>query len=419
MNDERLCALLAAGSLLRDLSQEDFAALWEGACANRVEVLLAAILSRSSERIPEAAHQQVVERLREATVIEMIRHRELRRLVAAFNADHIDVLLLKGAGLAYTVYAQPHLRQADDIDLLIRRDALGMAERALLACGYERAHEPDAELASSQRHYVHRQGRAVLPWVDLHWRVANPQLFIDALSFEDAWAHSVDVPSLGFGARTLGVSDALLLGCVHRVAHHQDRPDLLWIWDLHLLARRMTFNDEEMLLRRAEQNRMRAVAVRGLELATDRFRTRVTPDLLGRLKAGPKEPGALFLGGGLRQVDVLRADLAAMGSLQGRLQLLREHLFPPRAYLRASYDRWPEILLPLAYLDRIVRGARKWFRRPSAAVGARDPSAAAARSPCRTHPYRLDLRGRGDRSVFSPWSSTHKTQPPGAGGQER
>jgi hypothetical protein len=37
MNDERLCALLAAVSLLRDLLQEDFAALWERACANRVE----------------------------------------------------------------------------------------------------------------------------------------------------------------------------------------------------------------------------------------------------------------------------------------------------------------------------------------------------------------------------------------------
>ncbi len=276
MNDERLSALLAEGSLQPNLSQEGFVALWERACVNRVDVMLATILLPSLERIPAAAGRQVVSRLREAQVVEMLRHRELCRLAAAFKADDIDVLLLKGAGLAYTAYAQPHLRPADDIDLLIRRDALGMAERALLACGYERAHEPDAELASSQRHYVHREKKAILPWVDLHWRVANPQLFIDALSFDDAWASSVDVPSLGsHGARTLGVADALLLGCVHRVAHHQDRPDLLWLWDVHLLAQRMTFNDEELLLRRAEQNRMRAVAVRGLELARDRFRTKV------------------------------------------------------------------------------------------------------------------------------------------------
>ena len=69
-----------------------------------------------------------------------------------------------------------------------------------------------------------------------------------------------------------------------------------------------------------------------------------------------------------------------MDSLHHRLQLIREHLFPQRAYVRASYDRWPEILLPLAYLDRIVRGAPKWFRRPSPAVSEQDHAAVAA--PC-------------------------------------
>jgi len=374
MTEQQLCGLLAEGVLRRDLSLSDFAALWARARENRVDVLLAAMLVRSLERIPSDARQLVVDRVREATVIEMIRQRELGRIVSAFGAQDIRVeaLLLKGAGLAYTVYAQPHLRPGDDIDVLIRRDTLEMAEPALRECGYERAHEPDAELASSQRHYVHREGHAMLPWVDLHWRVANPQLFADALSFDEAWASAVEVPVLGPWARTLGVADALLLACVHRVAHHQDRPDLLWIWDIHLLAERLTITDEEVLVRRAERNSMRSVVVRGLELTRDLFQTRLPPDLMGRLEAGPSEPGAIFLGGGLRQFDVLRADLAAMGSLRRRLQLLREHLFPQWDFVRASYRGWPEILLPLAYLDRIVRGAPKWFRRPAPPIDVRD-----------------------------------------------
>jgi hypothetical protein len=372
MADE-LCSLLADGSLLRDLPPKDFLELWEQARDNRVDVLLASILSRSFERIPSDARELVVERLREATVIEMVRQRELRRIVSAFGAEHIrvDALLLKGAGLAYTVYARPHLRPADDIDVLIRRDTLVRAEQALVECGYERAHEPDAELSSSQRHYVHREGRPLVPWVDLHWNVANPQLFTGALSFDEAWRSSVEVHALGVGARTPGVADALLLACVHRVAHHQDRPDLLWIWDIHLLSERLTIEELEVFVSRADRNRMRAVAARGLELARDKFQTKLPCDLIDRLKAGPSEPGAIFVGGGLRQIDVLRADLAAVGSLRRRLQLVREHLFPRWAYVRASYGRWPGILLPLAYLDRIVRGAPKWLRRPIPAVGGR------------------------------------------------
>ena len=62
-------------------------------------------------------------------------------------------------------------------------------------------------------------------------------------------------------------------------------------------------------------------------------------------------------------VDVVRADLAATG-WRNRARLAREHLFPPREYMRAIYSRWPAVLLPVAYLDRIVRGTPKWFQRP-------------------------------------------------------
>ena len=42
---------------------------------------------------------------------------------------------------------------------------------------------------------------------------------------------------------------------------------------------------------------------------------------------------------------------------------LREHLVPPRAYMRAKYATWPEWLLPVAYAHRAVRGAPRWLRR--------------------------------------------------------
>ena len=62
-------------------------------------------------------------------------------------------------------------------------------------------------------------------------------------------------------------------------------------------------------------------------------------------------------------MDVARADLMMLSSWRQRFALVREHLFPPVAYMRTKYAGCPAVLLPLAYLYRIVRGAPKWFER--------------------------------------------------------
>lgn len=367
--DVQLCAVLCGRPFARTLSDDDFNRLWERACAHDVDVLMAAVLARCEGAMPSAATRQVATRLAEAELRDFLRYRELCRIATTFAAAGADVLLLKGAGLAYTVYPAPFLRPGRDIDLFIRRDGRDAAQRALAACRYTRLREPDAEFASSQRHYERVDGSGVHHFIDLHWRVANPRSFADALSFDAAWRSSISVPAVAPAVRTLGIADALLLACLHRVAHHQDAPDLLWLWDIHLLAGRLTDEAWMAFLDRAERTGMRAVSVRGLEMARDRFATRIPAGALERLTtAGPVEPAARFIGGDLRIVDIVRADLASAGNWRNRASLLREHLFPPRAYMRALYVRCPPVLLPIAYVDRIVRGAPSWFRRPPPSV---------------------------------------------------
>ena len=55
-------------------------------------------------------------------------------------------------------------------------------------------------------------------------------------------------------------------------------------------------------------------------------------------------------------------ELASLGGWRERAMLLREHLFPSAAYLRAKYPRCPERLLPVAALYRILAGAPAWLR---------------------------------------------------------
>ena len=85
---------------------------------------------------------------------------------------------LKGAALARTHYAQPHLRRRNDIDFFVRQVDLARAEAVLSALGFARATEADAELWTGQRHYA-KTTPGGTGHVDLHWRVVDPLAFAD------------------------------------------------------------------------------------------------------------------------------------------------------------------------------------------------------------------------------------------------
>ena len=200
---------------------------------------------------------------------------------------------------------------------------------------------------------------------DLHAKIANPQLFAEALSYDELSVRAVDVPGLGGGIRALGPVDALLLACIHRVAHHNDCEKLLWIYDIHLLATGMDRATLEHVAECAAEKGIRAVCRRGLGLAHHWFHTDVPSDVVRALASvDAVEPSAAYLGGRLRPVDVLWSDLKTMGRWRDRWRLVREHLFPPARYMRERYGVSNALFLPALYVHRGGRGARSWFGRP-------------------------------------------------------
>jgi hypothetical protein len=340
-------------------------AMIEAARHHRVHLLMADSLS-PDEQHETPASAALVAALRTAAIVDAVRERELRRLLAVLSRAGIEALLLKGAGLAYTVYASPHLRPRADLDLLIAPEGRADADRLLTGDGWTRAAEPVFMLGAAQQHYERRTAGAPTEHLDLHWKISNARVFGDAIGFDELLARAVPVPVLGAGARTLSGVDALFVACVHRVAHHEDALDLLWLWDIHLLASRLSPVEIERFIQLAADKRMRSVCARGLALAGECFHTPGAGRLVAALQRGRSdgEPSARFVGGGLRMVDVVRADLEATPTWHARARLVCEHVFPARAYMRSAYARWPAALLPLAYAHRIVRGAPKWFRRP-------------------------------------------------------
>jgi hypothetical protein len=347
---ERVCACL------RTAAPGDAVPADVAGCArvHSVHLLLADRWQRSA----------LADELRHAAIIEALRAEELRAVLAKIADAGVRPILLKGAAIAYTHYPRPELRPRADTDMLIPAAARDAVARSLAALGYRRPPEIDGDIAIGQFHFLRHDRHGFEHAMDVHWRVSNVRAFADAVSYEELARAAVAVPALGSHAWSPSPVHALLVACVHRVAHHDDTNNLLWLYDVHLLARRFTRAEWEAFAGLARERGMRAVCARTLALAQEAFGgfdsariASVTPpdDAI--------EPAAAFLGGGLRQFDILGADLAATRGWLPRVQLLREHLFPSVSYMRHRYARWPGALLPFAYVDRMVRGARRWLRR--------------------------------------------------------
>lgn len=344
---------------------------WQGAEAEGVHLLLIDVAQRtgSANVWPPGSIAQARQTTVEAVVVQDVRERELRRVLGRLAAAGVSCLLMKGAALAYTHYPRPHLRPRRDTDLLVRHEDMGRLVGALERAGYAQAIETSGEFATSQYHFEPIEPRDGLHALDVHWRIANPRVFADRVTYDRLVARRVRLPDLGPDAWTLSPGHAIVLACIHRVAHHQDSNNLLWLWDVHLLASRLSRDESDGFVDLAAQSATRAVCARGLLQAARYFATPNARELIARVQPREDrelEPSARFLGGGLRLVDLLRADLAATPRWHARLTLLREHLFPPVRYIRAAYAGWLTVFLPVAYAHRIIRGAPRWFRHPSA-----------------------------------------------------
>ena len=315
---------------------------------------------------PASIREPMVDAARHEVVVESLRRRELQRLAVALAGANVRPLLMKGAALA-SLYPG-RLRPRRDTDLLVRGRDLTKATRALHALGYRRSVQTPGELVMPQMEVVRTERPGIRHVCDVHVKIANPQVFAEALSYDELNTSAVNVPGLGAGTRALGSVDALLLACIHRVAHHHDREKLLWVYDIHLLVSGMDTRTLEQFASRAAEKQITAVCRRGLSLAQHWFHTDVPIEVMGALaSAGLAEPSAAFVGGRLRGVEVMWSDLKAIGRWRDRWRLVREHLFPPASYMRQRYGVSNALLLPVLYMHRGVRGACVWLRRPHCA----------------------------------------------------
>jgi len=358
-----LCALLEGGACPPDRRLADLVAL---ARAHRVHLLLARRLARDA---PEDLRHEV----RVEAVRDTLRVRELVRVVSALEAHGCAPVVFKGAALALTHYPDSWLRPRLDADVLVDPACRAPAAAALAALEYERPAMTSGRYVMHQEMHVRADAVVGEHVVDLHWKLANPNLLAALPTHGELRARAVTVTVDGATQsgsqdrqpRTVLVAsaaDALVVACVHRAAHHAGSEELLWLYDIHLVASRLTAEEWTRGVDVARRAGVARLVRDGLDRAAVVFGACAPPAMLDALAAAGREASAVFLRGDLRPLDRIRADLAVLGPVAGS-RLIAEHLFPPASYMRQKYGLHSRALLPVAYVRRIVGGAAGWWKR--------------------------------------------------------
>lgn len=359
---ERLASLVRGDAIDARLFASADPETW--CLAAEAEGVLALVAERAPELPPPFA-SAVVARARDLAAADLVREVELRRVVRACAEAGVEALVIKGAHLAYGCYARPDLRPRTDTDLLVReRDRAAAGEVLQRDLGYAAVPQVTGDLLMYQAPYARRAHGGLVHLVDLHWRVANPQRFGDSLDFDLLNDDAQPLPRLDRAARVPGDVAALLLACVHRIAHHHDAPRLIWTFDVHLLAASVTPAGWARVVDLASRRSIAGVCLRGLDAASALFATPVPADVREALAdAASAEPSlAAYVGKGRAHAVRVADDFRRLASWSDRWRLARQHLLPSTAYMRDVYA--PASRSPLAWLyaRRAWRGAVRWLR---------------------------------------------------------
>lgn len=294
-----------------------------------------------------------------AAAFEALRLVELRRALDVLGPEGILPLIIKGSALAYQSYPAPELRPRGDTDLFVRENDVPRVRELLLSAGYVE------RITSGDRHglrqalFLTTDGHGAEHALDVHWAIANPSAFSEVIGYDDAAGEALSIDEIHPRALGLDRARAMLLACVHRVAHHHATDRVIWLVDMHLLAATFAARDWERLWAIAGERRVVRVVVDSLEAAartcgTAWVRPAEVPD---------DEATSVYLHCDVRRGRILLSELRGLHGWRPRLTRMLDLAFPPFAYMQEAFGVRHRILLPLFYGMRGVRGALRLLRR--------------------------------------------------------
>lgn len=334
--------------------ERDLAGLFRTDTGNRKR--LAPLLLTSVRENGLDADPSLLTVLKTATLREELRvdayRRIARHVYTSLRDASVPFIVLRGAALMETVYADPAHRHAHDIDLLVPDEQVDAAAACLRRAGLVDGPALPSGQGLDLRHttelpvlLLRRLFR--IPWYRGGYRDLAPR------------RRGLSVDGVGPLHRP-DATDALLLALAH-ASYCAGRASLVWAVDAWMLLHGDEPVDWSALAARSREMRVEVPVATMLEYLAAELDAPVPASLPKGLLAGVESTGGMrrdvaLLGARSTRGDHPDLERRAPMPLRHRWTRLRWELLPSREYVDWAYDDPPTLLVPLIYLARPISG---------------------------------------------------------------
>jgi hypothetical protein len=309
---------------------------------------------------------------------------ELSHLLRSLKDRGVEVIVLKGAALAETVWKNIALRPMADMDLLVRQDDLEEAKRTLLRNGYTLDRRAPPPGSSWDQYYhlppFHKSDPHIT--VEIHRNIVHPRR-VYPLDFDvgQLWKRAYAAEIAGTETHTLSSEDTILHLCLHQCKYD---PFVGKIKNLMDVAKVIDFCGErirwDMILTEARRTEVAKFVYYTLFFAETVLGARVEPDVYRRLRT---------------QFTLLPFEHSLLRAVITRNLLLRDEsasVFPAWFLVPISY----EFLRQGASRDRLCTVLKLLFLPPAESPPGFSPRSLSARAIAR---FWLGRLGRVSQKV--------------------
>jgi hypothetical protein len=288
--------------------------------------------------------------------------RQLRVIIAAFNRAGISVLVLKGPGLARSVYPDPATRPGSDLDLLVCPEQMIHARETLIDLGYKCLENRFETFRNFHRdeEFIHKEDSDNNICVEIHWALSMFSGSKWKVDINEIFSRSVKIDTPGLSFKILHPVDNLIHASLHMLIGHSQDVRLIWIYDCALLARHLTLTDDwEMLIQNSKARETHIVLKNALKMAQlwsnlkipvrfrDLYLKPETSDIEDIAWSDPIQWRS-------RQISKFTFNLFFSNNLSPLKKLLQlfHIIFPHPDIVRMKYPPSHSWLLPLSYMRR-------------------------------------------------------------------
>lgn len=197
----------------------------------------------------------------------LLMENQILEIARALDGKGVVYRILKGPGLAQTVYPDKALRPSGDIDILILPRQFLEARQALEEIGYAcRAKNFEQSGWFAKDEGFIKEGAAFK--LELHFNILAWPRMRRHWDVEAFFQQSTDFAlSGGYPVHALQAADALIHSILHLFVGHQDQERLIWLYDIALLADKLSKTGQWPMALELSRKRQVLLAVEyGLEM---------------------------------------------------------------------------------------------------------------------------------------------------------